>query len=224
MCDLTFIARQSDGLVLTETWDATSNAILASYRQQAKQILKRMRNAPPRSSVDSDNFVFHSICHDGLIYMTLCERAYPDRLAFVFLEEVQKAFEEELKVEFGTHSVDYRSNIETIQKPYYFIKFDREIQKRKQEYLDPRSHKSLAKLRQSLHDVTNIMRQNIDGIIQRGEDLEVTSARAADLREQSEQFASMTRKLSFQAMLQKYAPLLAILIVLVLVVIWKLAW
>lgn len=222
MCDLTFIARQSDGLVLSETWDSSnSNMVLTPYKAQAKRILKCMANNSPRSSFVSDPYVFHCIIRDGIVYMTMCEKMYPDRLAFIFLEEVQTAFEDELKREFGTHSVDYRSNIETIEKPYYFIKFDKVIQRHKQEYTDPKSHKSLVKLKQSLHDVTTIMRQNIDEIIQRGENLEVTSQRAANLREQSGKFVTLTKKLSFQAMLQKYAPLIAIVIVVLVVILWK---
>eukprot|EP00923_Selenidium_pygospionis_P059489 GHVN01104695.1.p1 GENE.GHVN01104695.1~~GHVN01104695.1.p1 ORF type:complete len:229 (-),score=30.25 GHVN01104695.1:257-943(-) len=223
MCELTFVARQTDGLILTETWgSAMQNRQLGPFKNQAKEILKRMATAPPRSSYESDPYVFHCIARDGIVYMTLCAKSYPDRLAFIFLEEIESAFEDELKRTFGTHSVDYRSNIETIEKPYFFIKFDKVIQRQKLEYEDPKSHKSLVKLKQSLHEVTAIMRQNIDEIVQRGENLEVTSQRAASLRVQSGQFRSVTQKLSFQAMLQKYAPLLAIVLVMVLVLVWKL--
>jgi len=39
------------------------------------------------------------------------------------LGEVKEAFAGELKKVYGSQSVDYRSHIETIDKPFAFIKF-----------------------------------------------------------------------------------------------------
>ncbi len=51
-----------------------------------------------------------------------------------------------MKREFGTQmGVDYRSKIETIDKPYAFIKFERQITKKKSEYRDFGSNKQLSK-------------------------------------------------------------------------------
>merc|ERR1712187_400853 len=97
---------------------------------------------------------------------------YPKNLSFAFLEEIHRLFQEELKREFGTGSVDYRSHIETIEKPYYFIKFDRQITKKKAEYRDPSSSKALGRLNENLTEVSSIMRQNIDDIGNRGDSLD----------------------------------------------------
>jgi len=75
--------------------------------------------------------------HDGVIYMALCERNYPVKLANSYLEELRSGFQEvkvicsstltneikELKSHYGTQSIDYRSKIETIEEPYHFLKF-----------------------------------------------------------------------------------------------------
>ena len=37
----------------------------------------------------------------GICYLTLTEKSYPKRLAFLFLEEISKDFESELKSEYG---------------------------------------------------------------------------------------------------------------------------
>ena len=47
-----------------------------------------------------------------MCYLTLCERSYPKKLAYQYLEELQREFE---KVN--------RSQIETVARPYAFIKF-----------------------------------------------------------------------------------------------------
>jgi len=224
MCELTFVARQGDGLILVETWDdVTSSRPFQTLKNQAKQILKRLNSAPANCSIDSENYTFHYITENGVCYMTLCEKAYPKKLAFAFLGEVHRAFEEELKREFGTHSVDYRSLIETIEKPYYFIKFDRIIQRKKADYRDPRSNRALSKLNESLSEVTDIMRKNIDEILLRGDKLEDVSRKADDLKLHSSQFASSARTLRIQAMLQKYAPC-AVFGVIMLCLIYYLYW
>ena len=53
--------------------------------------------------------------------------------------------------------MDYRSKIETIDRPYFFIRFDRFIKKKKQEYQDVRSKQNMERLQEELIDVQNIM-------------------------------------------------------------------
>jgi uncharacterized membrane protein len=56
---------------------------------------------------------FHSyLIEGGVCYLTLCDRSYPKKLAYQYLEELQHEFE---KVN--------RSQIETVARPYAFIKF-----------------------------------------------------------------------------------------------------
>ncbi len=38
---------------------------------------------------------------DGICYLTLTDKAYPKRLAFLFLEEISKDFVSELQEEYG---------------------------------------------------------------------------------------------------------------------------
>lgn len=44
-------------------------------------------------------------------------------MAFVYLGELSNAFKEEIRIHFGTTGVDYQSAIETMDRPYAFIKF-----------------------------------------------------------------------------------------------------
>merc|ERR1712232_481141 len=129
-------------------------------------------------------------------------------------------FQEELKREFGTGGVDYRSCIETrVEKPYYFIKFDRQITKKKGEYKDPSSTKALNRLNENLTEVSSIMRQNIDEILSRGENLDSVSDKARSLRDTSKQFKDTTRMLSFMTALQKYG-VPAVIGLVVLLILW----
>jgi vesicle transport protein SEC22 len=219
MAHVTYIARSVDGLILTETWD-DANKITSQLKNQAKQMLKKLNSMPPRLSVEGvGDFIFHYITKEGVCYLALFDKGYPKNLAFAFLEDIHKLFQEDLKREFGSGSVDYRSHIETIEKPYYFIKFDRQITKKKAEYRDPNSSKALSRLNENLTEVSSIMRQNIDEILQRGDSLDSISDKARDLRDTSKQFKDTTRMLSFMTAIQKFA-LPAVIGLVVLLILW----
>merc|ERR1719482_154789 len=182
MAHVTYIARSVDGLILTETWDDT-NKITGQVKNQAKAMLKKLNSMPPRLSVEGvGDFIFHYITKEGVCYLALFDKGYPKNLSFSFLEDIHKLFQEDLKREFGTGGVDYRSHIETIEKPYYFIKFDRQITKKKAEYRDPNSSKALTRLNENLTEIGSVMRKNIDEILLRGENLDVVGKKASDLK------------------------------------------
>merc|ERR1719321_1578625 len=169
------------------------------------------------------DYNFHYVIKDGVCYLALFDKGYPKNMAFSFLEEIHKLFQEDLKREWGTAGgVDYRSHIETIEKPYYFIKFDRQITKKKGEYKDPSSTKALNRLNENLTEVSSIMRQNIDDILSRGENLDSVSDKARSLRDTSKQFKDTTRMLSFMTALQKYGVPAVIGLVVVLILWFKL--
>merc|ERR1719482_272933 len=221
MAHVTYIARSVDGLILTETWD-DANKITSQLKNQAKQMLKKLNSMPPRLSVEGvGDFIFHYITKEGVCYLALFDKSYPKKLAFAFLEDIHRCFQEELKREFGTRAVDYRSHIETIEKPYYFIKFDRQIQKKKLEYRDPSSSKALSRLNENLTEVSSVMRKNIDDILQRGESLQAVTQKASDLKFASKEFKGMTRMLTLQTMLKKFGVPLVLGLVVLLVVYFK---
>mmetsp|Transcript_99667 Transcript_99667/g.310447 ORF Transcript_99667/g.310447 Transcript_99667/m.310447 type:complete len:226 (+) Transcript_99667:99-776(+) len=222
MAHVTFIARSMDGLILVETWDDT-NKVSSSLKSQAKQLLRKLMNMPPRCSVEcAGNTIFHYTMENGICYMALFDVNYPKNLAFAFLKDIQNLFSEELKREFGTGSVDYRSHIETIEKPYYFIKFDRQITKKKAEYRDPNSSKAISRLNESLNDVQGIMRQSMSEILQRGENLEEVGAKASKLKDSSRDYKNMARSLSFQTLVQKYGVPIVLGLVVILIICFKL--
>ena len=72
-----------------------------------------------------DTIAFYSfITRDGIIYMTIAENKYNQKLVFVFLQEVAHAFLDELRNTYGSaNNIDYLSKIECIENQYSFLKF-----------------------------------------------------------------------------------------------------
>lgn len=197
----------------------------AQLKQQAKSLLRRLGNVgTDRCTVDvaGAGQSFHYLVDElGVVYMVLCGRDYPKKLAFAFLEEIYQLFREELKREFGTHSVDYRSRIDTLDKPYYFIKFERQIVKKQKEFRDPKSNQKLVKLNDSLSEVQNVMRKNLDEILQKTDKLENIGSKASSLRDKSQEYAQSAKMLKLQAMLKKYAVYLTLLMIIAFIIWWK---
>ena len=61
---------------------------------------------------------------NGVAFLTLADKRYPQKLAFLYLQDVVEAFMDELKNKYGTAGgVDYQSKIEIIDNSYAFLKF-----------------------------------------------------------------------------------------------------
>jgi len=215
---LTFLARVLDGLILVETWEqqGADQSSVSMHKQQAKQLLKKVRDGPHKLSVELDNknFLFHYIIEDGVCFLTLCEKSFPRRLAFAFLDDIYRAFLEELKREFGTHTgIDYRSHIDTVEKPYYFIKFDRVIQQKKKEYADPSSVKAISKLNESLQEIQTVMQKNIEEMLYSEESLNKLGSQGQELKNVSKQFEKNATMLALQALAKKYGIIIGIVFI-----------
>merc|ERR1711920_247199 len=98
----------------------------------------------------------------------------------------------------------------------------RQITKKKAEYRDPNSTKALSRLNDSLNDVSSVMRENINNILQRGEALESVGNKADKLKNSSKDFKNMTRNLNLQTLIQKWAIPIVIVLFVLLILWWKL--
>ena len=52
-------------------------------------------------AIASGNMVFYYMARDNLCFLTLCEDAYPKRLAFLYLEDIADITLNELQREYG---------------------------------------------------------------------------------------------------------------------------
>lgn len=94
----------------------TSASSFPAYLNHLQGILKKMAASstrpPPRMSIESGPFTFHYLIDGDVVFLTLAEKAYPKKLAFQYLDELQNEF-----------SRLYGGQIEAVTRPYAFIKF-----------------------------------------------------------------------------------------------------
>lgn len=213
----TCVARLTDGLPLVETWGDASH-VSGRQKSEATELLTRARGlTSTRGSFDcAGGYVFHLFMGDGLSYLVLFERCYPPNLAWIFLEDVRQLVQEDLKREFGTGSVDHRSRIDTLEKPYAFQRLDRQIGRLRSEFQDPYSSKSIEKLKANLMEVTNVMKHNLDEVLLRGENLDSMSDKASRLKQESKSFSGVAQLLGTRAVLQRACAFVLVGLILVL--------
>ncbi|KAL8537840.1 hypothetical protein ACS0TY_012828 [Phlomoides rotata] len=165
MVKLTMIARVTDGLPLVEGLDDGRDVPDSDfYKQQVKALFKNLsrgQNEPSRMSVETGPYVYNYIIEGRVCYLTMCDRAYPKKLAFQYLEDLKNEFERA-----------YGNQIETAARPYAFIKFDTFIQKTKKLYQDTRTQRNIAKLNDEINEVHQVMTRNVQEVLGVGEKLD----------------------------------------------------
>eukprot|EP00929_Paragymnodinium_shiwhaense_P008901 TRINITY_DN112889_c0_g1_i1.p1 TRINITY_DN112889_c0_g1~~TRINITY_DN112889_c0_g1_i1.p1 ORF type:complete len:309 (+),score=75.88 TRINITY_DN112889_c0_g1_i1:74-928(+) len=213
MALLTYVARALDGLVLAESTQNVVGEAPAQAKREAVRLLRNLHSVPRSCSVaTAGQCVFHFRISEGICYLALFHAVYPPKFAFTYLDELHALFYEgELKMRFGTGSVDYRSQIDTIEKPYFFQRFEKQIGRKTEEFRDPGSSHAIRKLHAGLAEVSCTMRSSIDELLQRGEALEVVAGKAATLNAASAEFAGASATLSFRLLLQRYGAMLLLL-------------
>ncbi|CAM0880566.1 unnamed protein product [Alopecurus aequalis] len=212
MVKLTMIARVTDGLPLAEGLDDGRDLRDADfYKQQAKLLFKNLSKGhhdSSRLSIETGPYLFHYIIEGRVCYLTMCDRSYPKKLAFQYLEDLKNEFER-----------INGSQIETAARLYAFIKFDTFIQKTRKLYLDTRTQRNLAKLNDELYEVHQIMTRNVQEVLGVGEKLDQVSEMSSRLTSDTRMYADKAKDLNRQALIRKYAPV-AIVIGIVVMLFW----
>lgn len=142
-------------------------------------------------------------------YICLCDKIYPKKLAFSFLDEVAKQFE----VDFS------REQIESASRPYAFLRFDTFIQKIRRSYQDVRGQDNLARLHSELVDVQSVMQTSLQEVLERGNKLEHMTLLSSNLSTESKRFAKDARQINIDMMMKTYGPA-AVVIFILLIFVW----
>ena len=102
--------------------------------------------------------------------------------------------------------LQWRSQIDQTARPFRFIQYDPIIQRKQRDYRDVNQQKS--RLNEDLTEIQSIMRKNINEILDRGEKLDQVSNISNELKQKSKDFKWGAKKLTWQARLQQYGPML----------------
>jgi vesicle transport protein SEC22 len=209
---MTMIGRVADGLPLAASvhndMRDESGRSSTEYQNQAKNILRRLTpTSPSKASIETDPYIFHCLIDHDVCYITLCEKTFPRKNAYAYLEDLAQEF-----------IAQYGQKIQLAARPYSFIEFDNYIQKMKKQYTDSRtSREAMGRLRTDLRDVQNIMFTNIQDVMSRGESLQDLSSKATNLASISQKYRQDANYLNRMSSLTKIGLTVGSIVILALI-------
>ena len=137
------------------------------------------------AQVQLEKGICYAIAHSDKIGVTMiCDEEYPKRVAIDFLMKVHdnfKTFVAEKKLDLNLYTADTD------------VKYDY-IANEIVEWQDPSKKDNLMKLQNELNDVTDIMRQNLNELLKREENLESLMQKSSDLSATSVNFYKQAKK------------------------------
>ncbi|CDK27262.1 unnamed protein product [Kuraishia capsulata CBS 1993] len=204
---------RNDGLPLSGSVDDDSDPGLLEQKKKTKALVSRMnQNSEPRATVTSGEFTIHYLINDSIVYLCICDKQFPRKLAFSYLSEISEEFS-------NSHGQDALS---PTTRPYQFVQFDSFMAKTKKLYQDARAQSNLDKLNTELADVKKVMTKNIEDLLYRGDSLDKMSDLSSSLRSESIKYRKAARRINLEALIRQYLPVAAFGLFIVFIVWWML--
>lgn len=206
-----------DGLMLCASVDdeATESA-LAEIKSQVKLVLRRLnRNSEPQASIESSGngaYTLHYQIADDIVYVCICDRSYPRKLAFTYLADLAAEFK-------NTHPPAQVNN--PTLRPYAFMDFDTFIARTKATYSDAGASQNLDKLNDELRDVTNVMKKNIEDLLYRGDSLDRMGELSSRLRDDSKKYRRAAVRINWELLVKQYGPVAGLGLIMLIFVWWR---
>ncbi|KAF2097060.1 vesicle transporter SEC22 [Rhizodiscina lignyota] len=203
-----------DGLVLAASVDdEQSEAELVDIKTKVKQLLRRVnRNSEPQATIESGQFTIHYTIQDSVVFLCICDRSYPRKLAFTYLSDLASEF---------TTTYPSQQYLSPTCRPYAFVEFDTFIQRTKKTYQDSRATQNLDKLNDELKDVTKVMTKNIEDLLYRGDSLERMGEMSGRLREDSRKYRKAAVRINWELLLKQYGPIGALGLIMIIFIWWR---
>lgn len=147
-----------------------------------------------------------------IVFLCICERSFPRKLAFTYLADLSGEFT-------TTHTAQQIHNPSL--RPYAFMEFDNFITKTKATYADARAAQNLDKLNDELRDVTKVMTKNIEDLLYRGDSLERMGEISSRLRDDSKKYRRAAVRINWELLLKQYGPFAALGFIILVFIYWR---
>ncbi|GAA0152286.1 hypothetical protein Leryth_012093 [Lithospermum erythrorhizon] len=196
------VARGS--VVLAEHNSATTNATTIS-----KQILEKISGENDTNvSYSQDRYIFHVKRTDGLTVLCMADATLGRRVPFEFLEDIHQKFVR-----------TYGRTVLNAQAYAMNDDFSRVLAQQIEYYSNDPNADRLNRLKGEMSQVRNVMVENIDKVLDRGDRLELLVDKTADMQGNTFRFRKQTRRLR-SAVWWRNVKLTVALIVLLLVIVY----
>lgn len=173
---------------------------------------KLTRNSEAQASIESSAYTIHYTLEQDIVFLCICERSFPRKLAFTYLADLAREFT-------TTHPPAQLHNPGL--RPYAFMEFDNFIAKTRTTYADARAAQNLDKLNDELRDVTKVMTKNIEDLLYRGDSLDRMGEISSRLRDDSKKYRRAAVRINWELLLKQYGPFAAIGFIIIVFFYWR---
>ncbi|CAL5223870.1 g6457 [Coccomyxa viridis] len=187
--------------VLVEASEVSGNAHLVAHR-----ILDKLSQDDSRVSYSQERHLFHIVVRDGITFLCMADEDFGRRIPFAFLEDVRERY----LARFGDSAQSapaYAHNAE----------FSKVLEERMEYYSNNEKADTINRVRGGISEVKNVMIENIDKVLDRGERIELLVDKTDHLQNESFAFKREARRLKSR-LWWKNTRLLIFLAVLVLII------
>ncbi|KAL6212051.1 hypothetical protein ACLB2K_017274 [Fragaria x ananassa] len=198
----TLVARGS--VMLAEFSAAATNASAIS-----RQILEKIPgDSDTHVSYSQDRYIFHVKRTDGLTVLCMADETAGRRMPFSFLEDIHQRFVR-----------SYGRAVLTAQAYGMNDEFSRVLSQQMEYYSNDPNADRINRLKGEMSQVRNVMIENIDKVLERGDRLELLVDKTANMQGNTFRFRKQARRFR-STVWWRNVKLTIALIVLVLVVIY----
>ncbi len=170
-------------------------------------LLGKIADEDGKMSYVYDQHVFHYIIENHIIYMCMCDDMNKRRIPFGFLEDIKQRFK-----------ATYGDRAQTAIAFAMSDDFGRTMQKQ-MDFFNGSSADSFAAVNSKLDDVKNVMVQNIEMVLERGEKLELLVDKTDKLQSEAFKFQKSSKQLKM-AMYWRRIKLYLLIFFIVFIIIF----
>ena len=212
------ISRKVDGLIFCEVYYENNDKNFMEVRNEAQKFLKTTKKEKIfHGNINFKTYVLYYKINENIVYLIITHNKYPIKLAFCFLDEINKGFEMEIKNQFSNQN-GYKK-LEEIDKANYFSKFEKYIKKKIEEYLV--KDNKIERINKEISDVYEIMAKNLNLIMDRDRTLKSISQLSEIIKNNSGKYKDITRKIRLRMLIVKFAILIGIGLLLFFIILFK---
>ncbi|CAO3569512.1 unnamed protein product [Mortierella alpina] len=188
------------GLILAEYTNSSGN-----FTTVTEAILEKI---PPNNSKMTyvyDRYQFHYICEDGLTYMCMADDSFDRRIPFAFLQDIKHKFLEQYGRERALESL----------LPYSMNEFSKTLAAQMEYFSTNPNADRIKQVKGEIEQVKDVMVQNIERVLERGERIELLVDKTDNLNQQAFAFKRRSTALK-RTMWWKNMKLMAILVLVII--------
>ena len=163
-------------------------AATGNFPTVTRVLLDKIPRTDGKMVYNYDDFAFHYITEAGICYLCMSDEKNKHRIPFGFLEDMKRSFTMKYGHEYPQTAIAFAMNEE----------FSPAIRERMDFYNSEdadRSIDNIGAVKSQIEDVKDVMVQNIEKVLERGEKLELLVDKTDRLNQQAFRFEASSRSL-----------------------------